>query len=44
MDTLTWLGIGLASIAAILSALSISFILFLVIGQASRQMYHKLVN
>lgn len=44
MDTLTWLGIGLASVAAILSVLSISFIMLLVIGQFGYQIYQKLVT
>ena len=44
MDTFTWLGIGLAAVAGTLSVLSISFIIFLVIGQAGYQMYHKLID
>jgi hypothetical protein len=44
MEVLTWLGISIVGVTATLSALSIAFILSLVIGQAGYQLYNKIVN
>jgi hypothetical protein len=44
MDIFTWLGIGLASVATTLSAISIIIISCLFIGQAGYLMYRKLLN
>jgi hypothetical protein len=44
MDAFTWLGIGLAGVAAILSALSIAFILFLVVIQAGCKVLSKRIK
>jgi hypothetical protein len=44
MDIFTWLSIGLAGVAATLSAISIIIINCLFIGQAGYLMYRKLLQ